>query len=112
MPQIIISPDGCKGCELCVHACPQQILAMGKRINKKGYFYAEVAEHTAESLWLGVRTERVLGDRELRLTLAARAREDAARWAIEPTARSLVDYYATLLEHDAAARLAVADAGG
>jgi len=22
MPQIIISPDSCKGCELCVHACP------------------------------------------------------------------------------------------
>jgi glycosyltransferase involved in cell wall biosynthesis len=58
------------------------------------------------------KTLRVLGDRELRLTLAARAREDAARWAIEPTARSLVDYYATVLEHDAAARLAVADAGG
>jgi type IV pilus assembly protein PilF len=27
--------------------------------------YAEVAEHTAESLWLGIRTERQLGDQDL-----------------------------------------------
>ena len=44
MPQIIITPDDCKGCELCVQACPQKILEMGTNINNKGYFYAEVAE--------------------------------------------------------------------
>ncbi len=44
MSQIVINPDLCKGCELCVHACPQQILGMGKKINAKGYFYAEVEE--------------------------------------------------------------------
>jgi 2-oxoglutarate ferredoxin oxidoreductase subunit delta len=44
MPQIVITPDDCKGCELCVHACPQQILGMGSKINNKGYFYAEVVE--------------------------------------------------------------------
>jgi 2-oxoglutarate ferredoxin oxidoreductase subunit delta len=42
--QIVINPDLCKGCELCVHACPQQILGMGKKMNAKGYFYAEVEE--------------------------------------------------------------------
>ena len=44
MPQIVVNPDLCKGCELCVHACPQQILAMGKRSNSKGYLYVEVHE--------------------------------------------------------------------
>jgi len=44
VPQINISPDRCKGCELCVQACPQQILGMSRKINRKGYFYAEVVE--------------------------------------------------------------------
>jgi len=41
---ILIDRDLCKGCELCVNACPQKILAMGKEINAKGYFFASVAE--------------------------------------------------------------------
>jgi glycosyltransferase involved in cell wall biosynthesis len=57
------------------------------------------------------KTLSVLGDRELRLALGAHARADAARWSIEPTTRSLVDYYATLLGQGAAARLPVADTG-
>lgn len=44
MSQILIEKDRCKGCELCVTACPQQILGMTKQLNSKGYFYAEVAE--------------------------------------------------------------------
>jgi 2-oxoglutarate ferredoxin oxidoreductase subunit delta len=44
MSRIVISSDRCKGCELCVQACPQQILGMGKQINNKGYYYAEVVE--------------------------------------------------------------------
>ena len=40
----MIDRDLCKGCELCVNACPQKILAMGKEINAKGYFFASVAE--------------------------------------------------------------------
>ena len=43
MPMTTISRDGCKGCELCVKACPQQILEMSKEINAKGYFFAQVA---------------------------------------------------------------------
>lgn len=42
MPRVIIEKDRCKGCELCVRACPQQIIQMTKQINKKGYFFAEV----------------------------------------------------------------------
>jgi 2-oxoglutarate ferredoxin oxidoreductase subunit delta len=41
---IVIDRDLCKGCELCVHACPQKILGMGREINAKGYFFAGVAE--------------------------------------------------------------------
>jgi len=44
VPQIVIDSEACKGCELCVHACPQRILAMGREINSKGYLYARVAE--------------------------------------------------------------------
>ena len=44
MPYINIKPEQCKGCELCVARCPQKILAMGKEINAKGYFFAQVVE--------------------------------------------------------------------
>lgn len=30
----------CKGCELCVHACPSNVLALSKNVNEKGYAYA------------------------------------------------------------------------
>ncbi len=43
MPSVLIEKDRCKGCELCVHACPQGVLAMSKEINAKGYFYPQVA---------------------------------------------------------------------
>lgn len=44
MPLISIENNRCKGCELCVQACPQDVLTMSKTINKKGYFHASVAE--------------------------------------------------------------------
>ncbi len=44
MPHIQIDRERCKGCELCVHACPQKILGMSKDINSKGYFFAQVEE--------------------------------------------------------------------
>ena len=40
MPMIKVYEEKCKGCELCIHACPQQILGMSDELNKKGYFYA------------------------------------------------------------------------
>jgi len=39
---VTIEKNRCKGCELCVHACPKGVLAMSKDINDKGYFYAQV----------------------------------------------------------------------
>jgi 2-oxoglutarate ferredoxin oxidoreductase subunit delta len=32
--------DTCKGCELCIDACPQESLALSAGINKQGYHYA------------------------------------------------------------------------
>ena len=32
--------DTCKGCELCIDACPQESLALSPGINKQGYHYA------------------------------------------------------------------------
>jgi 2-oxoglutarate ferredoxin oxidoreductase subunit delta len=38
MPRVIIDIDTCKGCGLCVDACPKKILTLDqKKINKKGY---------------------------------------------------------------------------
>ncbi len=44
MPHIIVDKERCKGCELCVDACPQKIIGMSGEINDKGYFYALVEE--------------------------------------------------------------------
>lgn len=35
-----IDIETCKGCELCIEACPQDSLVMSKEINTKGYHYA------------------------------------------------------------------------
>ena len=37
---VAIAVETCKGCELCIDACPQESLAMSKEINKQGYHYA------------------------------------------------------------------------
>lgn len=44
MPSVVIDREKCKGCELCVLACPQEIIRMSADLNAKGYFYAEIVE--------------------------------------------------------------------
>lgn len=41
---VIIDGEICKGCELCIVACPQESLALSKNINKQGYRYAELIQ--------------------------------------------------------------------
>jgi len=37
---ILINIEKCKGCEICMDACPEDVIAMSKVVNKKGYLYA------------------------------------------------------------------------
>jgi 2-oxoglutarate ferredoxin oxidoreductase subunit delta len=39
---VLIDKENCKGCELCIIACPQSSLALALEINKKGYKYAQL----------------------------------------------------------------------
>ncbi|MBN2456253.1 MAG: 4Fe-4S binding protein [Sedimentisphaerales bacterium] len=41
--RIEIDTERCKGCGLCVQVCPQDVIVISKRSNKKGYFPAEAA---------------------------------------------------------------------
>jgi 2-oxoglutarate ferredoxin oxidoreductase subunit delta len=38
--EVIIDIERCKGCELCIDACPENTLALADTINQKGYRYA------------------------------------------------------------------------
>jgi len=45
MKTITFDEEKCKGCELCVIACPKKIIAIDKdKINKKGYNPAGVKD--------------------------------------------------------------------
>ncbi len=41
---LVIDVDRCKGCELCVLACPPHVLSMSEGVNDLGYRYPELAE--------------------------------------------------------------------
>ncbi len=36
----VIQPEICKGCGLCIAACPQNVLKFHEKFNSKGYHYA------------------------------------------------------------------------
>ena len=41
---IVVNTDRCKGCQLCVVACPQDVIALAhKKVNVHGYPYVEPA---------------------------------------------------------------------
>ncbi len=48
MARPIILSDTCKGCGLCVTACPKKILVLSKEhINQKGYFPVTCTDESA-----------------------------------------------------------------
>ncbi len=40
--QLVIDVERCKGCEVCVTACPRECIGLANAINKKGYKYLEL----------------------------------------------------------------------
>lgn len=36
MPKVRILEEYCKGCELCVSACPRKLLTLSHRVNRRG----------------------------------------------------------------------------
>ncbi len=48
MSRIVIDEQRCKGCLLCVEACPKTIIVPSSRFNAKGYKVAEVPEADME----------------------------------------------------------------
>ncbi len=44
--RITIDRDLCKGCYLCISACPNELICISDRLNEKGYYPAEVVEAT------------------------------------------------------------------
>lgn len=42
-----VNTERCKGCNLCVVACPSDVLALSKKVNTKGYNYAYMANEDA-----------------------------------------------------------------
>lgn len=48
MAKLTFKTDNCKGCGLCVDACPKQILQLAEdKINKKGHHPAECIDQDA-----------------------------------------------------------------
>ncbi len=48
MSKLTFNTDNCKGCGLCVDACPKKILRLAtEKINKKGHHPAEIVDQAA-----------------------------------------------------------------
>lgn len=41
---IVVDKEKCKGCGLCVVACPQDVIELAKEVNGKGYNFAYMAK--------------------------------------------------------------------
>jgi len=38
--KVIIDVEACKGCELCIKACPRSVLVMSEDFNSSGFHYS------------------------------------------------------------------------
>ena len=47
MAKVTFNEDRCKGCGLCVTACPKKIVQLSNRMNSKGYHPAEITNQEA-----------------------------------------------------------------
>lgn len=44
---IVVDTEKCKGCEVCIGACPTSVIGMAKDVNGKGYHYAYMVNEEA-----------------------------------------------------------------
>ncbi len=44
---IVVDKDICKGCELCVPICLENVISMSKEVNRKGYHFAYMSHPEA-----------------------------------------------------------------
>lgn len=44
MKRVVFREERCKGCELCVEACPEDIIHLADRLNANGYHPAMVRD--------------------------------------------------------------------
>jgi len=39
---IVVDIQRCKGCQICIPACANDVIKMSVSVNRKGFFYAEM----------------------------------------------------------------------
>jgi Dissimilatory sulfite reductase (desulfoviridin), alpha and beta subunits len=47
MNKVLVNTDRCKGCSLCVEACPKNVLGLSDKLNKLGHPAVEVKDDDA-----------------------------------------------------------------
>ena len=55
--QIVIDTEHCKGCGVCLAACPMHCLELSKNVNGKGYNYTQTVNTRKKRNKHGKRTE-------------------------------------------------------
>ena len=46
-PIFEVNTERCKGCQLCIIACPQKVIALANKVNLHGYPYVEAVNEEA-----------------------------------------------------------------
>ncbi len=39
--EIVVDIERCKGCQICIAACKEKVIGMSKKLNSKGYHFAQ-----------------------------------------------------------------------
>lgn len=42
---VLVETELCKGCELCIVACPQECMGLSDALNNKGYRFVTLTDH-------------------------------------------------------------------